>query len=156
MNPDADLLFVYGTLRAALAHDMHQLLSRHADPVSGATARGALYDLGQYPGLVATPGGDSIVRGEVYRLRSETAARTLRTLDEYEGCAPTDPKPHEYRREKIQVTLADRSTSGAWAYVLQRDTAGLPRIESGDSVARDVKSVAARFVAERPRTKKDQ
>ena len=128
-------LFVYGTLRKACGHEMHGILERAARFLGDATLRGALYDLGAYPGLLIGGEHANLVTGEVYALDPASAGATLAALDAYEGCAPGDTQPHEYRREVVQVTLADASTIAAWTYILNRVQAGLPQIEGGDYVA---------------------
>lgn len=144
-----DLIFVYGTLRAGYAHETQTLLGRRADLVSGASVRGVLYDLGDYPGLVVGASDTDSVRGDVYRLHPPTADETLRLLDAYEGCGPDDPEPHEYRRDRVPVRLDSGESTKAWAYVLVRDVRGLQRIPSGDYSARMQTPHAGR-VSERP------
>jgi Uncharacterized conserved protein len=46
-------VFVYGTLRPALATGEPRLLIEPLQPAGPATVQGLLYDLGDYPGLVA-------------------------------------------------------------------------------------------------------
>jgi gamma-glutamylcyclotransferase (GGCT)/AIG2-like uncharacterized protein YtfP len=131
----APRLFVYGSLRKALGHEMHHVLARAAHFLGHATVRGALYDLGAYPGLVTAAAGAGLVSGEVYLLAAETAEATLTILDAYEGCARSDPEPQEYRREVVPVSFDDDTEGEAWTYVLNRPHAGLPRIPGGDYVA---------------------
>jgi len=128
-------LFVYGTLRKAVGHAMHRVLERAARMVGLATVRGALYDLGSYPGLVITGHDVDRVKGEVYALDPDGAEAALALLDAYEGCAPSDPMPHEYRRVRVQVTFDDGADDEAWTYVLNRPHGGLPCIPGGDYIA---------------------
>jgi gamma-glutamylcyclotransferase (GGCT)/AIG2-like uncharacterized protein YtfP len=128
-------IFVYGTLRRALGHEMHRVLARGAHFVGEATVRGALYDLGAYPGLVTQGDHLDCVSGEVYALAPDNAEATLALLDAYEGCANSDPEPHEYRRAIVQVRFDDGSQRDAWTYLLNRSHAGLQRIPGGDYVA---------------------
>jgi gamma-glutamylcyclotransferase (GGCT)/AIG2-like uncharacterized protein YtfP len=128
-------LFVYGTLRKACGHEMHRVLERGARCIGDATVRGALYDLGSYPGLVISGDDVDVVKGEVYALDPESAQATLADLDRYEGCATADPEPHEYRRETVGVRLVDGTEFDAVTYVLSRSHAGLTRISGGDYVA---------------------
>lgn len=132
---DEPLLFVYGTLRKALEHEMHRVLARGARFVGEAALRGALYDLGAYPGLVTEGDGLDCVSGELYALGPDDAEATLALLDAYEGCANSDPEPHEYRRALVQVRFANGSQRAAWTYLLNRSHAGLQRIPGGDYVA---------------------
>ena len=144
-----DYLFVYGTLRSVSANEMQGLLRQHAELVAGADVRGTLYDLGEYPGLVADREASATVRGEVYRLRPDAAQQTLRELDAYEGCGPDDPEPHEFVRAQIPVRLDTGGVVEAWAYLLTRDATGLRRIASGDYFETKSSGRPAR-VAERP------
>ena len=128
-------LFVYGTLREAVGHAMYRVLARAAHRLGFATVPGALVDLGSYPGLVVTGSDIGRVKGEVYALDPAAAEATLALLDSYEGCAPSDPTPHEYRRLQLRVTFEDGSEGDAWTYVLNRPHSGLPRIPDGDYVA---------------------
>jgi len=114
---------------------MAGVLVREAHFVGEASVRGVLFDLGTYPGLVVNEQATDLVKGEIYELRAPSADGTLAVLDEYEGCAPSDVEPHEYRRVLVQVTLADGPMLSAWAYVLIRALAGLTPIPSGDYVA---------------------
>ena len=125
-------LFVYGTLRDDPANEMFQLLDRNAKVLGEATVAGRLYDLGSYPGLVLSSDGPDRVKGKLYRLHEATAANTLLVLDDYEGMGPTDPLPHEYRRDLVTAYLTDGRSVTAWAYVLDRPVSSLPRIMSGD------------------------
>jgi len=86
------------------------MLEHAARFVGDATVRGTLYDLGAYPGLLVAGEHAGLVTGEVYALDPAREDATLAVLDEYEGCAPRDAPPHEYRRERVQVTLVDGST----------------------------------------------
>src|SRR5690242_14359920 len=76
------LLFVYGTLRAASGHPMHTRLRAEADFMGAGTFRGRLYDVGTFPGAVASRSNAERVSGEIYRLRDP--ARAFRMLDAYE------------------------------------------------------------------------
>jgi gamma-glutamylcyclotransferase (GGCT)/AIG2-like uncharacterized protein YtfP len=114
---------------------MHHVLARAAQCVGDASVRGALFDLGAYPGLVVDAPEAGFVRGALYALHASTAEQTLAVLDAYEGCASSDSQPHEYRRTLIDVALADGSTQPAWTYVLNRPIAGMIRIPNGDYVA---------------------
>ena len=71
----------------------------------------------------------------MYALHPENAEATLALLDAYEGCANSDPEPHEYRRAIVQVRFDNGSQCAAWTYLLNRSHAGLQRIAGGDYVA---------------------
>jgi gamma-glutamylcyclotransferase (GGCT)/AIG2-like uncharacterized protein YtfP len=127
--PAPDLLFVYGTLRRAAGHAKHRLLANVADHVAPARVRGWLVVVDWYPGLVP---GDGWVHGELWRLRG---ASSWLPLDRYEGCGPSDPPPHEYRREMVEA-VADATAYQAWVYTLSAPREHLPRIASGDWLQR--------------------
>ncbi len=56
-------IFVYGTLRKALRHEMVGVLVREAHFVGEASVRGVLFDLGTYPGLVVNKQATGLVKG---------------------------------------------------------------------------------------------
>jgi gamma-glutamylcyclotransferase (GGCT)/AIG2-like uncharacterized protein YtfP len=125
-------LFVYGTLRGDLSHEMSMALAQRASLLGEGAVQGQLFNLGTYPGLVLSDRAQDVVKGEVYEIAPERLQATLNLLDEYEGLGPLDPEPHEYRREAVRVALSSGELVDAWAYVLNQTTQGLPRIPSGD------------------------
>jgi gamma-glutamylcyclotransferase (GGCT)/AIG2-like uncharacterized protein YtfP len=120
------LLFVYGTLRAASGHPMHARLRAEADFIGAGTFRGRLYDLGAFPGAVASPSNAERVRGEIYRLREP--ARTLRILDAYEDKA--------FRRAQATIRRAGGAAMRCWIYLYDRSLTRFPLIASGDFIRR--------------------
>lgn len=132
---ESQRIFVYGTLREDPDHDMYRVLARSSNFVGDAIVSGQLYDLGTYPGLVLSRDPGSVVHGEVYEIRPDLAAAVLAILDDYEGCGASDPIPHEYRRELVRSRFPSGEATAAWAYVLNRDPAGLERIGGGDYLA---------------------
>ena len=128
-----DLLFVYGTLRRSSRSEMSRLLSRCADFVAEGTYQGRLYQVGYYPGVVASDSPDEQVRGEVYALREPEIL--LAKIDLYEECSPGFAGPTEYVRRHERITFQDGSTCYAWVYVYNRSTSKLVQIPSGDFVA---------------------
>jgi len=133
MTPDkAELLFVYGTLRPALAAAGHAHLVRDLDVVGRATVPGVLVDLGEYPGLVS---GAGLVHGELLRI---TDPARLVALDAYEDCgAPVDcgVSAPLFHRVRMVARLADGTTVDAWGYRCARPPLGAPIIASGDYAA---------------------
>jgi gamma-glutamylcyclotransferase (GGCT)/AIG2-like uncharacterized protein YtfP len=140
-----DLLLVYGSLRAAVGHPMHEVLADSATRLGRATVRARLYDLGAYPGIVPAVHDDDRVIGELYRLADP--ATTLRTLDVYEGCGPADTPPYEFARRITPVTpvAGDADAPGppgrpadvdAWVYWYHGPLDGARRIAGGDYCAR--------------------
>lgn len=114
-------LFVYGTLRAS-RHPVRLFLAEHAQLVGPGKFRGKLYDLGRYPGAVASQKASDRVIGEVYALRD--VGRTLSALDRYEGA--------KFLRQKVVITLIDGRKVISWIYLYRRETTGLKLIASGD------------------------
>jgi gamma-glutamylcyclotransferase (GGCT)/AIG2-like uncharacterized protein YtfP len=125
-----DYLFVYGTLRSDSGHPMNEVLQGYGGRVGPGRVRGALYDLGRYPGAVETRETAAFVHGEVYLLRDP--GRDLEALDRYEGLDEERPESGEFRRSRTVVDLDDGRTVAAWIYLYNRPTAGLARVRSGD------------------------
>ena len=131
---DGSYLFVYGTLRRDAAHPMHRVLLRHARAVGPARFSGLLYDLGPYPAAVPDPAGREEVSGELYRMGD--AVKLFRKLDRYEGCYAESTAGPEYRRELREVVATDGRRLRAWIYLYNPPVDNLPRIRSGDYLAR--------------------
>ena len=123
-------LFVYGTLRRDSRHSMFHLLARHAEFEGRARIRGRLYDLGEYPGVLITTDRSRWVHGDVYTLKN--ADEALARLDEYEGCGPGDPKPHEFEPVMDDAVLEDGRIKRVWVYVYRGALDGKQEIPSGD------------------------
>lgn len=115
-------LFVYGTLKRRAPRRQHPLL-RDARYLASASIRGALYDLGEYPGLIRTSRDRQRIAGELYALPEETATEMLRVLDRYEG--------REYVRRRVYVTLSNGKRRAAWAYLLRHRPRSAARVQSG-------------------------
>jgi gamma-glutamylcyclotransferase (GGCT)/AIG2-like uncharacterized protein YtfP len=134
MNPP-DQLFVYGTLRKAANHLMYSVIDRYSTFVGEASIIGELYDLGPYPGVLVPDQCQDRVIGELYRLNESDAIQALRELDQYEGCAESDPQPHLYQRQSVRVMLTDGTESEAWVYTMRALPAKAVRVPSGDYLA---------------------
>ncbi len=119
---DENYLFVYGTLLKGTNHPVHRVLARHAQFVGCGNFQGNLYDLGSYPGAVASDENPDRVRGEVYRLRKPE--RVLRELDGYEG--------GEFRRERASIFLENGKEVRSWIYLYRGPMTGLKTIARGD------------------------
>jgi gamma-glutamylcyclotransferase (GGCT)/AIG2-like uncharacterized protein YtfP len=133
MDPPPQALFVYGTLRQAARHPMALFLRAHARSLGPARARGRLYDLGAYPGMVAARGDDEWVHGEVHQLSRPD--ETLAVLDRYEGCGPGVEPPRLYERRPAPVELATGEMRPCWVYFYLGPVAEEKRILSGDYLA---------------------
>ena len=128
MTATHECLFVYGTLMRRAKHPMHAHLARHAQFVGEACFNGRMYELGGYPGAVASADPNDKIFGELYRLKNPDAV--FRALDEYEGCGPNDPQPTEYVRRKTVVCRQDGEAVESWIYLYNRPSQNLRRITS--------------------------
>jgi gamma-glutamylcyclotransferase (GGCT)/AIG2-like uncharacterized protein YtfP len=110
-------LFVYGTLkRGGVRHG--PLASQRFLGAARTAAKYALYDLGDYPGLLACPEGGMVVHGELY----EVASSLLEWLDATEG------SPDWFKLEPVELAGVE---GPAWAYLFQGDATGRPRVAGG-------------------------
>lgn len=124
-----EYLFVYGTLLQDFKHEIRKEIEEHLQFISKATIKGALYDLGNYPGYVEVPDGE--VQGELY-LVSEID-KVFEVLDRYEGLFDDDP---EYIRKKIAVQLPGGEDIESWIYIFQQQLhPEHKRIIDGDYIA---------------------
>jgi gamma-glutamylcyclotransferase (GGCT)/AIG2-like uncharacterized protein YtfP len=83
-------------------YELHRVLAGGATYVGSGQVRGALLDLGPYPGLV---GGRGAVSGEVYRL---DAPEVLPAVDREEG--------YNFERRRRRIALANGRPAWAWVY----------------------------------------
>ena len=137
-NTTTPYIFVYGTLMSKSRSQIDDIFDRHTTLVTDATVNGKLYLVERpdgslkYPGLVLSKNDDDIVYGEVFRISG--TKEILKKLDEYEECAPESPKPHEYRREVIDIKGPSGEALRAFAYIYNRNIDNLELIESGSFV----------------------
>jgi gamma-glutamylcyclotransferase (GGCT)/AIG2-like uncharacterized protein YtfP len=122
-EPTIDL-FVYGTLRRDAAKPIERMVptARYLGP---GAIRGALHDLGEYPGVRLE--GEGRVVGELYAVPASAFA----TLDDYEGVAEGD-----YARRPVVVETAAGPHP---AQVYEVDLARFPQakpLPSGDWMTR--------------------
>jgi gamma-glutamylcyclotransferase (GGCT)/AIG2-like uncharacterized protein YtfP len=122
-------LFVYGTLLSAAGHPMGARLQREARLIGPATARGRLYSLGAYPGLVESDRAGSVVHGEVYALRMPVLS--LKWLDAYEGIVPGKPDESPYERVLRRVRLATGQNIDVWVYLYRKSVRLRPEVKGG-------------------------
>lgn len=120
-----DHLFVYGSLRSAVADEARaasHILSAHARRLGEASMQGRLYAVSWYPGFAASRSRTERVTGDVWRIRDRAAL--FGALDSYEG--------REYVRARRIARLASGVKIGAWVYIYAAALDGAPRIPSGD------------------------
>jgi gamma-glutamylcyclotransferase (GGCT)/AIG2-like uncharacterized protein YtfP len=123
-------LFVYGTLRSDCGAAQAELILQHFTLVGSGSVQGQLYEIDGYPGLVLSTDSRHATKGELYQLTGSAAV--LEQLDEYEGCTPANPKPHEYRRREVPVKLQHGGDLLAWVYLYNWPLSSRKRLEEGD------------------------
>jgi gamma-glutamylcyclotransferase (GGCT)/AIG2-like uncharacterized protein YtfP len=123
---DIDYVAVYGVLRS----DVNGLLSTPEPDLASRTISrgkclipGALFDVGDYPGLVP---GDGIVEGELLEISHESV---LADLDHFEGYDPGKPYEGKFRRQLVRLR---KPSVDAWIYVYTKESADLPCVPQGD------------------------
>lgn len=125
------LFFVYGTLiTGARSPDVERLLEDCLISRREAWARGRLYDLGPYPGMVPAVRRSERTYGQLLALTSPH--RCLPVLDDYEDYDPCRPEASTYRRARCRVAVAGGGREWAWVYWYQGHLHGARRITGGD------------------------
>jgi gamma-glutamylcyclotransferase (GGCT)/AIG2-like uncharacterized protein YtfP len=131
--PEAQLFFVYGTLRKGDDNDITQLLPA-PEFIGLASIAGTMYHLGAYPGVTlgSTTSGASgelgQIVGEVYAVSQELEKK----LDAIESEYPA--QPDEYAKRQIQVNLQGKIRDCFVYEINPAYTVGKPIIASGDWV----------------------
>jgi gamma-glutamylcyclotransferase (GGCT)/AIG2-like uncharacterized protein YtfP len=109
--------FFYGTLIAGSGNAVATAAHRRLHDLGPATARGALYAVGEaagwYPILLP---GSAHVHGRLYAVTAYFGAADLAALDAWEDFDPADPAGSLYRRVTLPVTDAGGATGEAQAY----------------------------------------
>jgi gamma-glutamylcyclotransferase (GGCT)/AIG2-like uncharacterized protein YtfP len=124
-----DCLFIYGTLMLTSGHPMALRLASQSRVLGPAMAAGRLYDLGAYPGAVASNTIADRVHGFVVKLNHP--ARTLRWIDVYEGAGADDPEPRAFERVIAPVRLMSGRQLHAWIYYYRGALARARQLSSG-------------------------
>jgi gamma-glutamylcyclotransferase (GGCT)/AIG2-like uncharacterized protein YtfP len=125
-------LFVYGLLRPDSGHNVAEGLMARARHVSAARFQGRLYEIEGYPGVVESDDPSDHVLGDVFEIPGEPDF--LAELDAFEGCAPSDSAPHEYRRALRTVVAGGRAYE-SWIYLYNWPLCGRRHIKDGDFLA---------------------
>ena len=124
-----DLFFFYGLLKnGASGMPAHIDLEAGGAFLRPATMRGALYDLGGFPGVVK---GTGLVQGLLYRLDDVSLAGPL---DAFEDVVPGDPAASLYLRVRRDVLDVGGKPMGetAWVYWYNRPVDGRRLIPDGN------------------------
>jgi gamma-glutamylcyclotransferase (GGCT)/AIG2-like uncharacterized protein YtfP len=99
--------------------------------VARGTIQGKLYDLGDFPGVLETDGGQAgRVAGELYQLSDPELA--LKTLDQYEEFFRLDHDSSLFVRKVALVNLENRGSKDAWVYFYNQKVDERALIPSGD------------------------
>jgi gamma-glutamylcyclotransferase (GGCT)/AIG2-like uncharacterized protein YtfP len=123
-------LFVYGTLRKGGSNDIARLVPDAAWVAEG-RMRGVLFDLGDYPTLLADTAADW-VRGEIYDIPEPGWA----VLDALEDVVTPEHANGEYFRVSMTVHLCGSGEKACEVYVANPAAVRLDRpIDGGDWLA---------------------
>jgi gamma-glutamylcyclotransferase (GGCT)/AIG2-like uncharacterized protein YtfP len=125
----SDYLFAYGTLRPGYAPREMAPLVQQMRPVGAGSARGSLYDFGQYPGAILNPLSGRRIYGTVFELPEDPSF--LSELDAYEEFDADTPESSQFIRALHPVEMADGRTVHCWVYAYNRDPGAAPLLESG-------------------------
>jgi len=121
-----ELFAFYGTLMSGLpARAGRPDLAPYVEHVGSCVIPGSLYDVGPYPALVLG-GGESVVRGELWRT---VAPEALAVVDAWEGYEFERENQAPYVRRSVRLVEPDVD---AWVYAWNQPLDGLVPIESGD------------------------
>lgn len=111
-QPDEHVL-VYGTLKRGYRNYRALELADKVQYVTTTQIKGALYDMGRYPGLIDGP---HQVTAELHKIINPAV---LPQLDELEGWHPESEHAF-YTRECRQVTTPKSGPVDAWIYIYNR------------------------------------
>ena len=128
MEESANYLFVYGTLLQS-ENEFGAYLAANSTFFSPGKFRGRLYDIGEYPGVIAAPCGNEFVYGGIYEITSPGAV--LAVLDDYEGFGPDDAQPNLFVRQLLPVET-DNQQINCWVYLYNLPIDGYRHIISGN------------------------
>jgi gamma-glutamylcyclotransferase (GGCT)/AIG2-like uncharacterized protein YtfP len=134
MRQETDCLFVYGTLMGGAGHPIAARLGRESRMIGPASAGGRLYDLGTYPGAIASSAPGNRIYGLAVKLARP--AQTLAWLDVYEGAIEPDPEQRLFERVMTQVKLAAGREIDAWMYSYRQSSSKARLLPGGRWSAR--------------------
>lgn len=135
-------VFVYGTLRSGQGNWSWALAGRTLTEQRGTLTGARMHDNHGFPFVLrSTDPGDTVV-GEVMTVADADYTDVLRSLDGLEGYYGPDSTTNMYDRVIVEITLDTGETVRAYTYLtgaslVDRVTATMPRIDSGDWVAHD-------------------
>jgi len=124
---EGDLLAVYGLLRKGESGFARFGLAQAFEHVGPCLIPGKLYDLGDYPGLIASEGR---VIGELFRVIDISV---MPQLDRFEDYDPADELRSRYLRREVALIEPEII---AWVYLWNQSVENCKPIASGDWLAR--------------------
>jgi len=125
-------LFVYGTLRKGFSLSIPETIAADIEWVGYSEVKGRLYDIGKYPGAVPDDTGDSIVYGEIVKVKNHV--NVFGFLDNYEGYDAGDSDASEYCRSKEWFNLEGGVRVEAWIYWYNFEVTDKKRIGENDYI----------------------
>jgi len=122
-------LFVYGTLTPDRAPDETAGAVSKLRLVGDGWTHGRMYDFGDYPGAIFSPGSSKII-GTLYELMG--GMNLLRKFDIHEEFNQRHPEKSLFVRKKRMIWLNDGRRLLAWVYEYNRDPSQGRLIPQGD------------------------
>ena len=120
-------IFFYGTLMRGFPLRERSGVDRLIRFVGPGEIRGALFDLGPYPGAIE---GEGTVRGEVYDILAPDSL--LARVDAIEHYMPGAPAESQYRRCAVRARLDDGQARNVWVYFYNRPLGTARALADGD------------------------
>jgi gamma-glutamylcyclotransferase (GGCT)/AIG2-like uncharacterized protein YtfP len=124
----AEYLFSYGTLLPENAPTEIAGVVSKLRPIGQGTAKGVLYDVGDYPGAVFDPNSAKNIVGTVFRVPDSIV---WNQLDDYEGFDPSFPSTSLFIRRLYPIYLSSGRAIDCWVYEYNGERTGLPILTSG-------------------------
>lgn len=121
-----NLLFVYGTLMRAFDNRYARQLRAESWFVGPGHLPGVLYRVSWFPGAVPDSSAQSLIHGEVYKLKNPE--EMLLVLDDYEDVG--DNETGLYSRQQLPVQVGSKTLT-CWVYVYNESTDSLVVVEEG-------------------------
>lgn len=118
---------------------MYKWLKAHCQYREPGRFQGQMFEVGEYPAVVAAPDENAWVSGEIYRVLDPELL--FPRLDRYEGCTDDGANgrkdPHSlYLRVEMPVNLESGGELPVWIYLYNQPTGRLKRIPGGDYLHR--------------------
>lgn len=114
-------LLVYGTLKQGYKNFHALNLTGKMQLITETEVKGALYNLGSYPGLTE---GSHDVAVELHKILDSSV---MPLLDQLEGWHANDDHVY-YRRECLQINAEEAGSIDAWIYLFNQTVTGYPLI----------------------------